>query len=94
MTEQATAPKEYLTEVRGQYEVLPYPMRDSAKEREDLYICDADSLDGLNHYGFGGKRDLRKGFRVLVAGCGTGDTPVFMAEQLRGHKAEIVAIDL
>ena len=94
MTQTPTTPKEYLTEVRGQYEVLPYPSRNPAKERDDLFMTDAMTLDALNHYGFGGKRDFRKGVRVLVAGQGTGDVPVFMAEQLRGYPVEIVTVDL
>ena len=90
-----SAPKEYLTEVRGQYEILPYPPRDPAKERDNLFVADGTSLDALNHHAWAGKRDFRHGIRVLVAGEGTGDTPIYMAEQLRDIPgAEIVAIDL
>lgn len=87
-------PQEYLTQVRNQYEVLPYPMRDPATERESFMAADGLGLDALNHFGWGGKRDLRKGARFLVAGQGTGDITVFLAEQLRGTDAEVVAIDL
>lgn len=89
-----TTPKDYLAQVRGQYEVLPYPMRDFTKERELLYTSDHGSLDSISHEGWGGKRDMRKGIRVLIAGQGTGDATIFLAEQLRGTDAEIVSIDL
>ncbi len=94
MTEQSSTPKVYVESVRGQYEMLPYPMRDYTKEREILYTSDNASLDSINHEGWAGMRDLRKGARFLVAGQGTGDTTVFLAEQLRGTDAEIVSIDL
>jgi 2-polyprenyl-3-methyl-5-hydroxy-6-metoxy-1,4-benzoquinol methylase len=95
MTEQSSTPKVYVESVRGQYEILPYPPRDYSNERAHLYTCDNVSLDSINHDGWGGKRDLRtKGTRFLVAGQGTGDTTLFLAEQLRGTDAEIVSIDL
>ncbi|MBK6664395.1 MAG: class I SAM-dependent methyltransferase [Thermoflexaceae bacterium] len=34
------------------------------------------------------------GFRVLDAGCGTGDNAIFLAEQLRGTGATVTGIDL
>jgi 2-polyprenyl-3-methyl-5-hydroxy-6-metoxy-1,4-benzoquinol methylase len=88
-------PKQFLHEVKNQYEMLPYPFRDPEKELETLHANDAISLNGLNHYGWAGKRDFREGVRVLIAGQGTGDCTVFFAEQLREMpKAEIVALDL
>lgn len=92
MTE--STPKDYSAQVREHYEVLPYPMRDWKDERRVLYTSDHISLDGINHEGWGGKRDLREGGRFLIAGQGTGDATVFLAEQLRGTNAEIVSIDL
>lgn len=95
MTTQTSSPKLYVESVRGQYEILPYPMRDYRREREVLHTSDNASLDSINHEGWGGRRDLRaKGTRFLIAGQGTGDTTVFLAEQLRGSDAEIVSIDL
>ena len=94
MSEAPTQPTDYLSSVRAQYEILPYPPRDPANERTQFYSADALSLAGLSHYGWGGKRDLREGARILVAGQGTGDMTIFLAEQLRDTQAEIVAIDL
>jgi len=83
----------HLPEVRAQYEDLPYPPRDPEDERFRLIHRTADNLLFLNHHGFGGARDFRGGFRVLVAGGGTGDSTIYLAEQLRGFDAEVVHLD-
>lgn len=90
----ATAPQEYAPEVRGQYEDYPYPFRDPAREGEQFMCSDPQTLVALSHMGWGGRRDLRKGVRILSAGCGTGDVAIMFAEELLGCDAEIVAIDL
>ncbi|NDF12224.1 MAG: class I SAM-dependent methyltransferase [Proteobacteria bacterium] len=84
----------YLTEVRDQYEAYPYPHREPADEKKRCIPTYLDYLDQLNHYGFGGKRDFRKDFRVLIAGGGTGDSAIFLAEQLRDTGAEIIYLDI
>lgn len=90
----AAKPKEYKQEVRGQYEDFPYPFRDPLDEGKLFHGCDPHSLQALSHAGWGGKRDLRHGARILIAGCGTGDSAVMFAEEIRGGSSEIVAIDL
>jgi 2-polyprenyl-3-methyl-5-hydroxy-6-metoxy-1,4-benzoquinol methylase len=90
----ATVAHDYAAQVRGQYEDYPYPLRDPAQEGNHFQCCDAYSLMGLSHAGWGGKRDLRKGTRILTAGCGTGDAAIMFAEELLGYDAEIIAIDL
>jgi SAM-dependent methyltransferase len=95
MSNSASTPKDYASDVRGHYEELPYPYRDPAQEGTQVYGNDGFSLDALNHYAWAGKRDLRKkGTRVLVAGDGTGDAAVNFAEMLHGTDAQVVAIDL
>ena len=54
---------------------------------------ETEYLTRINHHLFGGKQDFSGPFRVLVAGGGTGDDLVFLAEQLRGRPAEIVYLD-
>lgn len=83
----------HLRQVRAQYEDLPYPPRDPEAERTRLIHRTADNLICLNHHCFGGARDFRQGFRVLVAGGGTGDSTIFLAEQLRDFGAEVVHLD-
>jgi SAM-dependent methyltransferase len=80
--------------VRGHYESLPFPPRDPEAERYSLKVSTPDILAKINQYCFGGARDFSRPFRVLVAGCGTGDSVIFLAHQLKGTPAEIVAIDL
>lgn len=80
--------------VREQYEEYPYPPRDPADESKRLLIIDMDELAKLNHHCYRGRRNFRRGFRVLVAGGGTGDATVFLAEQLRRTNARIIHLDL
>lgn len=86
--------KNYLTQVRNQYENYPYPARNPLEEKRQLYISKSGSLDCLNYYCFAGAKDWTNNFRVLVAGGGTGDDTIFLAEQLRGTKAEVVYLDM
>jgi len=86
----------YLTQVRNQYETLPYPPRDPAEERERLVLTWLEDLPMINHYCFAGKQSFRRNFRTLVAGGGTGDATIFLAEQLRSvaSDAEVVHLDM
>jgi SAM-dependent methyltransferase len=90
----ATKPQEFSAEVRGQYEDYPYPSRDPEKEGTFFACCEPQSLMALSHSAWGGKRDLRKGTRILIAGCGTGDSVIHYAEELLDCDARIVAVDL
>ncbi len=85
---------QYLPQVRAQYEALPYPPRDPADEKTRLVRTWLDDLAMLNHYCYAGQQSFRDRFRVLVAGGGTGDSTIFLAEQLRHTNAEIVHLDL
>lgn len=80
--------------VRQQYEGLPFPSRDPEGERYVLRVSLPDILCKVNQYCFGGARDFSRPFRAFVAGCGTGDSAIWLAHQLKGTVAEIVAIDI
>ena len=82
--------------IREQYEVYPYPPRDPRDEAKRLHEGSPSHLGELNHYIFGGRRDFSKPFKALVAGGGTGDAAVFLAQQLAdvGCPAEVTYIDL
>jgi 2-polyprenyl-3-methyl-5-hydroxy-6-metoxy-1,4-benzoquinol methylase len=82
-----------LERVQEQYEVLPYPHRDPARELELLRQPMLSELPRVNSLLWGGRRHFGAGFRVLDAGCGTGDSTVFLGEQLRDSGADIVALD-
>jgi len=82
--------------VRAQYESYPYPPRDPEEEERHLRIGSPSHLWELNHYLFAGARDFSRPFRALVAGGGTGDGLIMLAQQLAdaGCPAEIVYLDL
>ena len=84
----------YLQSVRDQYEVYPYPLRNPEDERVRLENSWHDFLEVINFYCFKGNQNFSGPFRVLVAGGGTGDQTIFLAEQLRyNRRAEIVHLD-
>ncbi len=86
--------KHYLEEVRRQYESLPYPPRNPADETRRLIHNIPGCLLAVNHHCFAGRKDFRAGFRCLVAGGGTGDSVIFLAEQLREFAAEVIYLDM
>ncbi len=83
-------------QVKSQYESFPYPSRDPEDERQRLLRGIPSDLADVNHYVFGGRRDFSKPFRALVAGGGTGDATVMLAQQLQdaGTDGEVVQVDL
>ena len=82
--------------VRDQYEDLPYPPRNPEDERQRLVTGSPSQIVEIDHYLYAGARDWAEPFRVLVAGGGTGDALIMMAQQLadRGCPAEIHYLDL
>lgn len=82
--------------VRDQYENLPYPPRNPEDERQRLVTGSPSQIVEIDHYLYAGARDWAKTFRVLVAGGGTGDALIMIAQQLadRGCPAEIHYLDL
>ena len=84
--------------VRAQYEAWPYPARDPRDEARRLVTGSPSHLDELAHYAFGGNDPTAGGapFRVLVAGGGTGDAAIMLAQQLadRGAGAEVTWLDI
>lgn len=86
--------KNYQPDIRAQYERYPFPLRRPEDEARRLIVSELDHLSRIDHHGFGGRRDFDEPFRILVAGGGTGDALVFLAEQLRGKPAEFVFLDM
>lgn len=82
--------------VQAQYEALPYPPRDPRDEAKRLVIGSPSHLGELNHHVFGGRLDFARPFRALIAGGGTGDAAIMLAQQLAGAgaaQAEVVYLD-
>ncbi len=84
----------YLEEVRAHYENYPYPLVNPEDERRRISTTVLEAFDRLNHYCYGGRRDFTKPFRALIAGGGTGESLVHLAEQMRGYQAEIIYLDM
>jgi SAM-dependent methyltransferase len=82
--------------VREQYEAYPYPARDPRDEAKRLVTGSPSDPREIDHYLFGGKRDWSRPFRALVAGGGTGDGLVMLAQHLadRACPAELHYLDL
>jgi SAM-dependent methyltransferase len=80
----------------AQYEAYPYPARDPREEARRLVTGSPSHLDELNHYVFGGRLDFARPFRALVAGGGTGDGLIMLAQQCADADlpAEITYLDL
>ena len=88
--------KKQANKVKDQYEDYPYPYRDPKDEKKRLITGSPGQLVEINHYLFAGKRDFAQPFRVLIAGGGTGDAVIMLAQNLKDIKcpAEIHYIDL
>lgn len=81
--------------VAGQYEAYPYPARNPQDEKSRLIDGSPSNLKEVDHYVFGGSRDFGQPLRALIAGGGTGDGLILLAQNLadRGCPAEIVYLD-
>jgi SAM-dependent methyltransferase len=82
--------------VRAQYESYPYPARDPRDEAKRLIAGSPSDWREIDHYLFAGRRDWSRPFRALVAGGGTGDALVMLAQHLadRACPAELHYLDL
>lgn len=83
-------------DVRAQYEALPYPARDPRDEAIRLITGTPSHILEINHYLFAGRLNFTRPFRALVAGGGTGDACIMLAQQLADRRCpgEVVYLDL
>ena len=86
--------------VLAQYEAYPYPARDPRDEAKRLITGSPSHLAEVNHYLFAGRRNPALRFRALVAGGGTGDATIMLAQQLSDEAGsgpvtgEVVYLDI
>jgi SAM-dependent methyltransferase len=82
--------------MRRHYETLPYPARDPKDEAKRLIAGSPSHILEVDHYLFAGRRDWSRPFRVLVAGGGTGDAAIMLAQHLADRRtpAEIHYLDM
>ncbi|MFV2052329.1 class I SAM-dependent methyltransferase [Aliiroseovarius sp. YM-037] len=85
-----------MSDVEAQYEAYPYPERDPKDEAKRLITGSPSHPLEVDHFVFGGKRDWSKSIRILVAGGGTGDALIQLAQVLTSAKRayEITYLDL
>src|SRR5260221_5147348 len=85
-----------LDNVRAQYEALPYPSREPRDEAIRLITGTPSHILEINHYLFSRRLNFNRPFRALVAGGGTGDACIMLAQQLADRRcpAEVVYLDL
>lgn len=96
MSPRQTGQNEFLDPVKRQYETYPYPERDPADEARRLIEGSPSHPVEIDHFLFRGRRDWSQPFRALVAGGGTGDGLIMLAQKLAdiGCPAEITYLDM
>jgi SAM-dependent methyltransferase len=90
-----TAPSP-MDDVRAQYEALPYPPRDPRDEAIRLITGTPSHILEINHYLFAGRLNFIRPFRALIAGGGTGDACIMLAQQMADRRCpgEVVYLDI
>ena len=85
-----------MNSVKEQYEAFPYPERDPKDESQRLILGSPSMPVEIDHCLFGGRRNWSLPFRALVAGGGTGDGLIMLAQLLTdaGRDFEITYVDL
>jgi SAM-dependent methyltransferase len=79
----------------AQYEAYPYPHRDPRDEAKRLIIGSPGHLREIDHWVFGATRPASRPLRVLIAGGGTGDATIMLAEQMArdGREGSVTWLD-
>jgi SAM-dependent methyltransferase len=81
--------------VAAQYEAYPYPARDARDEAKRLVVGSPSFLAEIDHWVFGARRDPTRPLAALVAGGGTGDALVMLAQQMEeaGRPGHLTYLD-
>jgi SAM-dependent methyltransferase len=66
----------------AQYEAYPYPRRDPRDEAKRLIVGSPGHLREIDYWIFGARRPASQPLRALIAGGGTGDATIMLAQQL------------
>ena len=79
----------------AQYEAYPYPARDPREEARRLVVGSPSHLREIDHWVFGAARPRSRPLHALVAGCGTGDGAIMLAQQLAtaGRPGHVLCLD-
>lgn len=66
----------------AQYEAYPYPQRDPREEARRLIVGSPSHLREIDHWIFGARRPASQPLRALMAGGGSGDATMMLAQQM------------
>lgn len=66
----------------AQYEAFPYPKRDPRDEAKRLVVGSPSHLREVDHWIFGARRPAARPLDALMAGGGSGDGTVMLAQQM------------
>jgi SAM-dependent methyltransferase len=93
MPPEPTDPTDVL--LAAQYEAFPYPARDPRDEAKRLVVGSPSHLREIDHWVFAARRPASRPLRALVAGGGTGDGAIMLAQQMAwaGRPGEVVWLD-
>ena len=78
-----------------QYEAYPYPRRDPRDEAKRLIVGSPGHLREIDHWVFGARRPASRPLRALIAGGGTGDATIMLAQQMarEGRAGSVTWLD-
>ena len=79
----------------AQYEAYPYPKRDPRDEAKRLILGSPGHVREIDHWVFGARRPRSQPLRALIAGGGTGDATIMLAQQLAsaGRPGQVTWLD-
>lgn len=82
-------------QLAAQYEAFPYPRRDPQEEARRLVVGSPSHLLEVDHWIFGARRARSQPLRALMAGGGSGDGTIMLAQQLAsaGRPGEVTWLD-
>lgn len=82
-------------ELTRQYEAYPYPRRDPRDEAKRLIVGSPGHLREIDYWVFGAHRPASAPLRALVAGGGTGDATIMLAQQMAhaGRAGQVTWLD-
>jgi SAM-dependent methyltransferase len=66
----------------AQYEAYPYPRRDPRDEAKRLIVGSPGHLREVDYWVFGAQRPASRPLHALIAGGGTGDATIMLAQQM------------
>ena len=69
-------------QLAAQYEAYPYPARDPRDEATRLVVGSPSHLREVDHWVFGARRPASRPLNALMAGGGSGDGTVMLAQQM------------